>query len=163
MNHHPLYLITLLIMCLIPPTSPIQAQTSPDTTVSTRFFAGIRVNNALPYGALGLLYQHSKYFSVALASDLGGQQGASSATVLYTVTSGRRCKFSLGLGPNLDLIKTAVDSATAVLYLSSATSAFLTITINPQLYIHIGIAYLSPAHPPKPYKIFLGASFPLSI
>jgi len=148
--------IALLIVFLLLPIRCTMAQDS-----TSLFLSGIKMNDGRPYGMLGWVKDISARFQMYTVADVGGNNAALAELVHVRIYKHNSFTLLLNIGPNLELITADPDFTDHDAYLSAATGATLQYDLQPSIQLHAGIMWLNPAHPPKPFKLFIGIALPL--
>jgi len=141
------------------------AQSGPDSANywrSPRWFSGVRINNSLPYGTLGFLFYPRPAWGITLYADLGGSQTAASTQAMLAVTRRPSYRVFFTLGPNLEVINENPDFSPSTTYLDLVTGIHCGINLTKSIEIHLVGAYVTPAHPVKPFKFAITISTPIS-
>lgn len=150
--------MTILLLVLFS-LLPIRCTMAQDST--SLFLSGVKMNDGRPYGMLGWVKDLSSRFQMYTVADVGGNNAALAELVHVRIYKHNRFTLLLNIGPNLELITADPDFTDHDAYLSAATGATLQYDLQPSIQLHAGIMWLNPAHPPKPFKLFIGIALPL--
>jgi len=158
-KQHTALTATIIVILILLPFKCAAPQIN-DSTHS--FLAGVRINNSLPYGTIGYITHPSPTLMICYTGDLGGQQAALHPELFLSLYHSTNITLWASLGPNLELIQRNIDTDDPILYLSALTGLGVTYTLFDQTHLHIGFNWLTPADPPKPWKVYFYLSAPIT-
>ena len=150
--------LTILLLVIFT-MLPIRCTMAQDST--SLFLSGVKMNDGRPYGVLGWVKDVSPRFQLYTVADVGGNNAALAELVHIRIYKYKNLSFLLNIGPNLELITQDPDFTDHNAYLSAATGFTFQYNVQPSIQIHFGAMWLNPAHPPKPFKLFIGIALPL--
>ena len=128
---------------------------------SSEWISGIKINNARPYGMVGVIKTISSRFSLYNITDMGGNNVAFQSYVHYRFFTRSRHSLYINFGPNLELMTDSPDFENHDAFLSASSGLTYKFTSPGTASLHLGVVWLTPSGPPLPFKFFVGVSFPL--
>lgn len=152
----------LLAFLAIPTLIIAQDIPKPDSTDKYATF-GVRINQKLPYGIIGVTIHTTGNLYFFSGTDLGGKDRAFFTMAAYRFfRSGKFSIFAL-IGPNSETITPDTPEAEPTTYLTAATSFALNYQVNPDLNTVIAISYLITDNEMIKWKFAFALSIPLRI
>lgn len=143
-------LIASLILTLLPLT--LSHARNPDLSL----IAGVRYNDSIPFGTIGVAWQTSSRMALWTTTDPGKPRAAYSARVAVIVPMSSKLDVVALCGPAIEGIPIDTTDDGATWYLMGATGLAATYAINPNTAIFTAYDYLIDPDHISPHKYAAG-------